>query len=345
MALAPSGPLFLNLQVTMKRLFTILYLSVCSVANAQFAPQAGNTGSTAVPATGITIWATDCTVQRGYIDIAHPSDGYVTAGEPVNGTGVPDGYIVSLGDSGVATLTFAGYLYNGPGPDFAVFENGFKDPADGTMAFLELAFAEVSSDGVNFTRFHATSNTPLSPQIPVAGTYMDASKINNLAGKYVSGYGTPFDLSELAGTPGLDVDHITHVRLVDVIGDVGSHGSKDNEGNAINDPYPTNIITGGFDLDAVGAINIMTTGIEETTSPLRAAIYPVPATDKVSVSMAGGAKNVTITITSVTGNVLQRVPTAGTVTTLDIAQYPAGVYYITLTDDNGNRWADKLVKY
>jgi hypothetical protein len=42
--------------------------------------------------------------------------------------GLPDGSIVSLGDSGIAIATFAHPIYNGSGPDFAVFENGFQKP-------------------------------------------------------------------------------------------------------------------------------------------------------------------------------------------------------------------------
>lgn len=317
---------------------------MCGSAFAQFAPQAGNAGSTAVPAAGITAWANNCSIQRGYMDIAIPSDGLVTAGDPTNATGASDGTIVSLGDSGVATVTFSGHIYNGAGPDFAVFENGFKDPANGLMAFLELAFVEVSSNGINFTRFPATSNTSVSPQIPVAGTYMDAALINNLAGKYVSGYGTPFDLNELAGTPGLDINHITHVRIVDVVGSVSGLGSVDIEGHRINDPYPTNIPTGGFDLEAVGAINIMTTGIENTTHTLQASIYPNPATNEVYITLSNAA-DYTITLSSVTGNVLQQQQATDHTGMLNIAQYPAGLYYITISGNNGNQWAGKIVKY
>ena len=65
-----------------------------------------------------------------------------------------------------------------------------------------------------------------------------------------------FDLAELAGKPDVvdgtvDLSAITHVKIIDVIGD----GSQlDSLGDPIYDPYPT---TGsaGFDLDAIGVIN------------------------------------------------------------------------------------------
>jgi hypothetical protein len=91
-----------------------------------------------------------------------------------------------------------------------------------------------------------------------AGTFttLDPRNLHNLAGKHPAGYGTPFDLAELTGAPGLDAGRITHVRLIDVTGDVkNGHGSRDSLGNWINDPWPTRFQTCGFDLDAVAVIH------------------------------------------------------------------------------------------
>lgn len=80
--------------------------------------------------------------------------------------------------------------------------------------------------------------------------------MNNLAGKYVFPYGTPFDLEELKNEPALDVNHITHVRVVDVTGSVNAiYAQRDATGRIINDPWPTDFPNGGFDLDAVAVIN------------------------------------------------------------------------------------------
>lgn len=332
----------------MRTILSIIAIAICSSAYAQFAPQAGLSGSTAIPASSSLFagWASACTVERGYLDIATPSAGYTSLGEATNGIGAPNGSLVSLGDSGMATLTFTGHLFNGSGPDLAVFENGFPNPSDPSMAFLELAFVEVSSDGINFFRFPATSNTQITTQIPGSGVYMDASLLNNLAGKYIANYGTPFDLQELAGTPGLDVNNVTHVRLVDVVGAIGAHASTDKEGHVINDPYTTNFPSGGFDLDAVGAINFLSTGIDMPGNTLQVGIFPNPATDNVTININGSTGNNTmLTLTSVTGNVLLQVPVTNTTTELTVAHYPAGIYYLTLTDDNGNKWTGKLVRY
>lgn len=332
----------------MRTLLSVILLLAQYVAVAQFAPQAGIAGSTAIHAgsSSISGWATECTVQRGYIDIANKALGNVGAGLSSAGAGAANGTIVCLGDSGIAVLRFDAAIYNGPGADFAVFENGFKDPADTAMAFLELAFVEVSSDGTNYFRFPATSNTSTNTQIPGSGVYMDATLINNLAGKYVSSYGTPFDLDELAGTSGLDVNNITHVRLVDVVGSVTGYSSTDKEGKIINDPYPTNFHTGGFDLDAVAAIHSNSTGIAMHSSNIAAGVYPNPATDKIILTLTGNnTDELHATLTTITGTTLLQTEINDHTATISVAQYPAGIYYLTISDANETKWAGKVLKY
>jgi hypothetical protein len=156
---------------------------------------------------------------------------------------------VSLGDGGSATLTFASPIMNGPGFDFAIFENGFDVGAPGSgLAFLELAFVEVSTDGVRYVRFQSSDNVQDTLQFSNASG-MDGSKLNNLAGKYIYDYGTPFDLDELKDSIGLDVNNINYVRVVDVVGSINAiYATHDSRGYIINDPYPTNFPSSGFDL-------------------------------------------------------------------------------------------------
>ena len=326
----------------------ILLLSLHCVSKAQYAPQAGLPGSTAISATSSLFvgWASQCTIQRGYKDIAIPSDGVVSLGDSTNATGPSDGSLVSLGDSGIAVLTFSRPIYNGAGADFAVFENGFPDPSNPAKAFLELAFVEVSSDGINFFRFPANSNTQTTTQIPASGVYMDASLLNNLAGKYIGTYGTPFDLQELAGNPGLDINSITHVRLVDVIGALSGHSSLDVAGHIINDPYPTNLPSGGFDLDAVGVIHQYSTEVANEHGHVTLHVFPNPASDNISISVNGLLPAGThLTISTTTGNVIDQLDLQQSTTTLSISQYPAGMYYFTFSDSDGNKWVEKIVKY
>ena len=317
-------------------------------AAAQYAPQATLPGSTAISATGgqFVGWASGCALYRGLQNIADPSLGLTIIGDNLSATGPADREVVSLGDSGVAVLTFSHPIYNDAGADFAVFENGFPNPADPTQAFLELAFVEVSSDGINYFRFPASSNTQATTQVPGSGVYMDASLLNNLAGKYIASYGTPFDLQELAGTAGLDVNNVTHIRIVDVIGALSAHASRDAAGNTINDPYPTNFPSGGFDLDAVGAIHQYGTAVKHIASNISVRIFPNPATDNITVVVDHVLPTgLSAVITTTTGTVIQQSLITGSTTILPLAQYPAGIYYLLLSDSNGNKWAEKIVKY
>ena len=167
-------------------------------------------------------------------------------------------HVTGLGDQGSITLGFPHPIADGPGPDFAVFENGFKDYG-GDYAFCELAFCEVSSDGTNFFRFptHCLATEPVD-------YWAEPTAYGGFAGKHVLGVGTPFDLRLLAGTPGLDVRRVTHVRLVDVRGD-GT--TPDSYGNPIYDPTPA-WGPGDFDLDAIGVLNAR---IEISADPAGAA--------------------------------------------------------------------------
>lgn len=238
----------------MKCLCLLLVFLLCSSWSllGQFAPAAGQAGSTAIAKDSsiLVAWATGCSVQRGPMDVSQPNLGLASAGVATQATGAAgDGFTVSLGDGGSATLTFARPIKNGAGVDFAVFENAFNN------TFLELAFVEVSSDGQHFVRFPAISNTDTTTQVGAFGA-VDPSKLYNLAGKYKANYGTPFDLEELRDSAGLNIDAITQVRLVDVVGSIqAAYASRDSRGFVVNDPWNTPFASGGFDLDAVGVIH------------------------------------------------------------------------------------------
>ena len=175
---------------------------------------------------------------------------------------------------------------------------------------------------------------------------MYANDINNLAGKYRAGYGTPFDLEELAGTPGLDVNNITHVRIVDVVGSLGSHASHDSSGRVINDPYPTNFPTGGFDIDAVGVIKRLgNSGVNYLSGDLNINIYPNPVSDIFSVETKGNDIGLSVVLTTTTGRVLQQISSIHGKANIDIAGYPAGMYYLVIQDILGNKCIEKIIKY
>jgi len=332
----------------MKKLYLFIGLFCCllSESYAQFAPQAGLSGSTAISATSgqFVGWATTCTVKRGLMNIADSTLGYASAGDSSQAIGPADDITVSLGDSGIADLTFGNPIFNGQGADFAVFENGFRNDTDSSEAFLELAYVEVSSDGMNYFRFPCNSYTQAQVQVG-NGDYLDATKINNLAGKYVAMYGTPFDLEELTGTKGLDINNVTHVRIIDVVGSISGHSSHDNENLVINDPYPTPFPSCGFDLDAVGVINQQFTSVQQLAGNGSVSVYPNPATDYIVVSVKGvNPGELNATLTTITGNVVLQTTLSQTQNTISVSEYPAGMYFLVLTDTSGNKWTEKVTR-
>ncbi len=240
-------------------LLMVLKITSLSAQSGPFAPAAGQLGSTAISKDSAIweLWGTGLEVQRGWINISDPSEEdmgskFASFGRVANALGKASGNtveVISLGDGGVATYTFDAPLVDGPGWDFAVFENGFLD------TYLELAFVEVSSDGKNFFRFPAVSLTDDTQQIGPFGA-LDPTYINQLAGKYRVGFGTPFDLAELPADSLLDKTAIRFVRIIDVVGSIDpAFGSMDSEGNMINDLFPTPFASGGFDLEALGLIH------------------------------------------------------------------------------------------
>lgn len=251
----------------------LVFLSAGEPLAGPYPPAAGRPGSTAVSKDDpeLRAWAAGWTddVPGGEVSSTWQTP------ERALGKAVGDSYdIVSLGNGGRITLTFERPITNGAGWDFAVFENSFSD------TFLELAWVEVSSDGIHFTRFPNRSLTPG----PV-GSFgaIDPTDIDGLAGKYRQGWGTPFDLSDLAANPEVQAGlvnpgAITQVRLVDIVGD-GS--ARDSMGSPIYDPHPT-YQSAGFDLDAVGVRYVLT----ENSPPIApAALFPEDGAPEVPLEV------------------------------------------------------------
>lgn len=307
--------------------FLVLF---CNLLAAQYAPGPGQTGTTAIPAESklFIAWASGCEISKGLKDISQPDSGYASAGNSAAAIGQAKlNATVSLGDRGQATLTFERPIRNGAGADFAVFENGFA--ANGKY-FLELAFVEVSSDGCNFFRFPAQSLSDTSQQVAPFGL-MDPTKINNLAGKYPFGFGTPFDLEELRGTPGLDLEKITHIRVIDVVGCMDpKYAARDALGNKINDPWPTLFPSGGFDLDAVGVIHQqMATGLHDLgVSALK--MYPNPAQEILHFenSSTNGQIVSSIQVVDVLGKIRWQNGQLTLPTTITLKDLENGLYFV-----------------
>ncbi len=230
---------------------TPAYFVIDTIVLAGYAPAAGEAGSAAVHMDdpNCIAWANGW---ENYVVGSHCDPEWQTP-EKALGKAAGTSYdIVCLGRGGEITLTFESGIGDGAGYDFAVFENSITD------TFLELAYVEVSSDGVNFLRFINDSLT----DSPVGGFgTVEPTNIGGFGSKYRQGYGTAFDLTVLRNTsPLLDTNNIKWVRIVDIVGD-GSY--FDTSGDVIYDPYPT---TGsaGFDLDAIAVLNMRTADFNQS---------------------------------------------------------------------------------
>jgi hypothetical protein len=178
-----------------------------------------------------------------------------------NSLGDLDAAEIAAGASpGYLTVTFPRGIRNGAGADFAVFENGFSFGSPNGL-FAEFAYVEASSNGVDFARFPSvyTNTAPVALSGPFAG--FDVSNVHNLAGKHAAGFGTPFNLDDLAADPlvasgDVTLANIKYLKLVDI---PGNGAFVDSFGNGILDNWLT-VGSGGFDFrlpvgQGVGVIN------------------------------------------------------------------------------------------
>jgi len=319
---------------------TLSFLPLFTLA--QFPPPAGQPGSTAIykDSSAFVNWAKTCSVQLGYINIVDTTkedagSNKANWGVEADALDTADNNVISLGDGGIATLTLYPPITNGNGFDFAVFENGLSDN------FLELGFVEVSSDGNRFVRFASTSLTPESPQTGTFGL-TDATKINNLAGKYRALFGTPFDLNELKDSSGLDIMHITHVRIIDVVGLVNSsYTTYDSQGHKINDPWPTQFYTGGFDLDAVGVMHEASQAISENPKKI-VALYPNPFQNQLYVTIPEGNK-VIFHLVNLFGEIVVNASFVSSAL-IDLTSLNQGIYMGQFTFSDGTMETIKVIK-
>ncbi len=283
-------------------------------------------------------WASHVEVVRGYINISDTTktytEGDITSnkawfGTPENATGKANGQLVSFGDGGYSILKFDIPISNGFGPDFAVFSNAmFSPPNQTAKSFVELAFVEVSSDGINYERFPAVSNMQYQTQISSFQS-VEWALYENFAGIYPVFYGVPFDLDDIAGET-IDKNNITHIRIIDAIGCINpDFATYDSQGNIVNFAWPTPFHTGGFDLDAVALINSANTINQNVRDKI--SIYPNPAKDFIIVN---NAENCEISIFNINGSKVLSSKLNNN--RIDIKNLSAGVYFIRIIGKDFN---------
>jgi len=328
----------------MNKWMIVLFVLPVFAIGQSYAPPAGQQGTTAIhkDSSVFVAWATEIEVERGYLDLSDKAyeingNNRASFGEPSYALGPATGNVgdcVSLGDSGYAVVTFAKPIINGSGWDFAIFENGFSDD------FLEFAHVEVSSDGENFVRFPSHSEVSIITQTNGFGS-TDTRYIDNLAGKYRVGFGTPFDLEDLADSTGIDLNDVTHVKIIDVVGSIGPEGTEDAYSNKINDPFPTPFESGGFDLEAVGVINqLVNTEVYKMGAAI--SIYPNPFGSEIQVQTNHEID--AIAFYDLSGRLIEESKPQGVDFSYSTAHLPVGIYFIHFHFSNGERLSRKLVK-
>ncbi len=320
----------------MKQLIIIFFLFSVSNAKAQFAPQAGLLGSTAIhkDSAFFVDWASNCTINRGWMNIADTTLGKVTSGTNLSALGIPDADVVSLGDGGEAIYFFSNPIINGPGFDFAIFENGFRSPADSNLSYMELAFVEVSNDGVNYKRFAANSHMDSSIQTAGYGQYTDCRLVTGLAGKYIANYGTPFDLDEFLSLSSININDIHYIKIKDVVGSINrNYCSYDAQQNVINDPYPTDFITGGFDLEALGIIHqLYPTSVSNEGKENVISVYPNPCQNQLQFQ--SNEKIKTVSVISIDGKIVLQFNEMNQ-NNLDVSSLKVGIYLLKIETEQG----------
>jgi len=309
-------------------IFVLIFFS--RYISAQFySPSAGFAGTTAMFKDSVAFvnWASTCKVNRGLQDISNLSLGYTNVGDSSLALGIAQSNgVVSLGDGGYAICQFPYPIKDEVGHDFAVFENSF----DGL--FLELAFVEVSSDGIHFFRFPSHSLTDTLLQVGPFD-YLDATKLNNLAGKYINGYGTPFDLGDIANSILLDKNNITHVKIIDCVGSINNeYASRDSHGNKINDPWPTPFANSGFDLDAIGVIhqNSITEVNEMNNIENSISVFPNPLNTNEKLTVRSSSPILLIELFNTVGQKL----TESKGDTVMLNNITAGLYHLKINLKN-----------
>ncbi|MFO8054859.1 MAG: T9SS type A sorting domain-containing protein [Bacteroidales bacterium] len=303
---------------------------------AQFHPAADQPGTSAIhkDSSVFVKWGSSLeSFHRGCKNISAPANGLASHGAPTDALGKANDVVVSLGDSGHITIGFDTALLNGPGWDFAVFSNPFDH------YFLELAFVEVSTNGTDFVRFPATSLTDTAVQKGSFDT-LSPQKIDNLAGKYIKYYGTPFDLQELKDSAAININQINYIRIIDVIGSLtDSIASYDPGGRKINDPFPTCFATGGFDLDAIGVIHNQNTSGYFTIKDQAVKVFPNPADDHVNIR--SDRKISGYRLSNINGRVLYSKKTNNRQLSVRSSQLPEGMYLLHV-QSGANTYTHKI---
>ena len=132
-------------------------------------------------------------------------------------------------------------------------------------------------------------------------------------------------LSGMLTLPATAFDSIVYVRVIDAIGTIDpQYATYDAFGHMVNDPWPTNFASSGFDLSGVGVIHQKPVGIDNHEMP-QVFAYPNPCNGTLYI-INENAENVSLF--DMNGILLRMVDNGETHITLNMQSYPAGLYLL-----------------
>ena len=135
----------------------------------------------------------------------------------------------------------------------------------------------------------------------------------------------------------LNKNRVTHVRIVDVVGNIDpEYATKDSEGHIVNDPWPTAFASSGFDLDAVGVIHDIAHNDVPENAEEAIAVYPNPVRDRLMVK-AEDLQSVEIY------NLVGQQVMFSTSDVVDMGVLNQGIYFVRINAD-GKTVTKRVVK-
>jgi hypothetical protein len=93
-------------------------------------------------------------------------------------------------------------------------------------------------------------------------------------------------------------------------------------------------------------VNVLPTGINGYYEMAESiSVMPNPFSDELTISIGKiSSKNYTLLLTDVLGNVIVRKTDNNPVQQLSLSELATGVYYLTIVDENNNRFTKKMIK-
>jgi hypothetical protein len=154
-------------------------------------------------------------------------------------------------------------------------------------------------------------------------------------------------LNEFAALSSVNINAITHIRIVDVVGSMDNNFAKrDSRGVKINDPWPTPFGSSGFDLDAVGVIHqFASDGLSDVKRETPFQFQnPINTQQDLLVRLDKSINSGVIRISQLNGIVVSETEVNDGECEHPLRIDKQGLYFISLQTDNGITTKRLIVK-